>query len=161
MRKLSIALALIVFLSTVVAAQPVQQEPGCQNCENITPRASPRYRIAWRTTGTTGALFLRISILKNQFTRVAVVALACRLARDFPQDDVLVQVFDDHDSAKRYREPFEQEKPPGWKKYERSLRATYLHKLATHEHWIWWDVNPEKTRNEKIEICRSTGGPSQ
>jgi len=61
-----------------------------------------------------------------------MVAFGCRLARDFPQDDVLVQVFDDHDSAKRYREPFEQEKPPGWKKYELSLRATYLHKVAKH-----------------------------
>ncbi len=159
MVKLAMALALTVFFSMVVAVPPDPQEPGCENCETVSPKASPRYRIAYRDT--TDAFFLRISIRKDQFTRAAMVALACRLARDFPQDEVLIQVFDDHDSAKRYVSPWEQEKPPGWTKYERSFRAIYFHKVATHEHWIWWYVDPEKTRNEAIDICLSPGGLSR
>lgn len=130
-----------------------EEEPQCLKCENIARSAAPKYRVARKTRLTTGSLKVHISIHKDQFTTAALSALACRLARDFHNDDVLVLIFDDFDSARRYVTPWVEEKPPNWKKYARSWRATYSREAQKHEHWIRWDINPEKTREEKIDIC--------
>ncbi len=97
---------------------------------------------------------MHVSIHKDQFERSDLIALACRLARDFSEEDELfAQIYDDFDSAKRWLGPWEQEKPAGWEKYDRSFRAGYLRDVQKREHWIIWDTNPEKTQQERIEIC--------
>ncbi len=144
--------AVIVAVMLAVSTHSQELKP-CLNCETVNRKTSPKYRVARRIKSTTGGLTVYVSIHKDQFTKAGLTALACRLTQDFANKDLLVQIFDNFDSAKKYVTPWQQEKPAHWKEYERSLRATYLRDASKNQHWIIWDVDAQKTREEKVDIC--------
>jgi hypothetical protein len=125
----------------------------CLDCGKLFRTQALKYRIGFETRTSTGGLIVYISIPKDRFTKDSLSALACRLNRDFPSNDVLVMIFDEFVAAKRYVSPWQQEKPRGWKKYDASWRATYIRDVKQNKHTIAWYVDPEKTREEKIDIC--------
>jgi hypothetical protein len=148
------AVVVFHFSIPVSASQRQETQQACLKCETIARKAAPKYRVARKIHGATrDDLMVYVSIPKDQFDRAHLLALACRLARDFREENLLVQIFDDFNSAKLYQAPWQQEKFAGWQERERSWRATYTRDVSKNQHWIAWYVDSGKTREENIDLC--------
>ena len=160
MRILARAFSTLFCLGMLVPGSQAQEaKQNCLNCETFPRSASPKYRVVRKAGTKNSGLIVNITIRKDQFTREALTALACRLTTDFAGTDVLVRIFDDLQSAKNYVDPWQQEKPAGWTKYENSLRATYIREPRKNIDWIGWYLDPEKKQQEEIQLCPSATKP--
>jgi hypothetical protein len=156
LRRLSSIFCLAILISSALPGQAGKSD--CLSCDTVNRKAAPKYRVGQKRPDTAGGLTVNISIRKDQFTRVALSALACRLRHDFQNNDLFVQIFDDVKSAKYYVAPWYQELPPHWKDRERSWRASYARDDVKREHWLIWYTDPEKTREERIDLCPPAQG---
>lgn len=137
-----------------VRAQETPKQP-CFDCKTLDASKAPRYRIARQWRIVTGGLTLHISIAQKHFNRRDLVALGCRLSRDFRQEnDLFAFVFDNHRSAKRYVDPWGQELPADRLEHEKALRSYYLRDVAKSEHWVAWYEDPLHKKAEISEdLC--------
>ena len=79
----------------------------------------------------------------NKFDRDDLVALACRIHRDFPNEpDLFVRIFDNKNAAKKYEGPGQQHKSQHWEPYAKAFRAFYGWKPDAKEHWVTWNFDP-------------------
>jgi hypothetical protein len=116
----------------------------CTQCEKITSESREiSYRVVLKYRNAKGTLVVHVSTGPSRFDRVDLVALACKLHRDFTmEDDLFVRIFDDKHAAKRYESPSDQHKSPDWEKYARSFRAFYEWQPEAKLHAIVWGFDP-------------------
>jgi hypothetical protein len=98
-------------------------------------------------------LIVNIVIDKKRFNPDDLVALACRLREDFSaQRPVLIQIFDNKRSAKRYMPRWAQEKPAGWEEDEKALRAYFIRQKGKET--ISWYRDPlHKEGETALTLC--------
>jgi hypothetical protein len=130
-----------------------EQKQGCADCRKATARRSPKYQTVRRTPTVDGGLIVDVAIDKKRFNPDDLVALACALRKDFTdQPSVLVRIFDNKRSAKRYVSRWAQEKPAGWEADEKSLRAFYIREKARET--VSWYRDPLHKRGETaVHLC--------
>ncbi len=124
-------------------------------CETFDLRKSPRYRVARRTKTVDGKSIIHISIGEGRFGSDDLVTLACVLNKDFRKDgNVLVLIFDNYESARRYVSRWAQEKPKTWQKDERSQRASYIRDSTLKMHSVaWYSDALNKQGETRVHIC--------
>lgn len=154
--NLLIAVLGLVGFSPTPLAWGQKPEPDCLDCRKQELGKPPKYRVAWKWKSRTGDRdrLVHISINKEYFSRPGLLALACRLDKDFTSESrVLVWIFDDYESARRYVAPWEPEKPEGWQEHEVSLRGYYMRDVTAGKHWIAWYSDPlHKTGEETANL---------
>ncbi len=147
-----------VFLLVIILTRgPIANCEGEKSCEacQISGVRSAKYKIARKLPGPKNQLIVDISINKNSFTRSGLSALACQLSRDFQKETkLLVRIFDNPKSAKRYVSRWEQEKPPGWKEDEISQKAYYMQDAELNQRSIAWYNDPLNKKGEtSVHLC--------
>jgi hypothetical protein len=137
------------------SSTPQVKEDSCIRCETLDLRKAPKYKIARRIKTVDGKTIIHVSIAKDRFTPADLSRLACQFDQDFRAEGaVLVLIFDDYQSAKRYVSRWAQEKPNTWQQDERSQRASYIRE-PKGLHAIAWYADPLNKKDEtSTPICK-------
>ena len=141
-----------------------EHKPGCYECPRTDEPNAPKYHVVRSFRGDDKELHLTISISSSALKDDRLIALACRLEREYSgEHGATVFIFDSCSAANRYISPYapEHAKGRGWQEFAKTIRAMYSRTPSSGDHWISWGFDPLTFKGgTTVELCPPYPKPS-
>ena len=133
---------LSIIFTLLLIINPTGTSGQCASCEKATVSNAAEYHVVVKYREADGTVVIHIYTEHSGFDREHMMELACRLHRDFNEEqNIFILVFDTKIAAKKYVPPSSRHKPTDWKNYAKSFRAFFSWK-ESGIHSIVWGFDP-------------------